>query len=140
MSPSDIRMMESRDVVGLLTDALPSEQAFSWLSSVISDPAKVEAVGVLARRYERANRPYHRPANSVAIDPDKFRHAMWKRRLTLKSVGPMINRSDAYANVMINKRRMNFFALDELAQALGIHVNELIAEVATPEELERLDY
>lgn len=143
MSPSDTGTLHSADIVDLITDVKPSEEVLAWLSSVISDPVKVEAVGVLARRFEahraRGTTPrFVNCASSVAIDRDRFKRAMWRRRIPMKEIGPMINRCDSLAYVWCTKGRINFYTLDELATALSENVESLIAEICAPEEMERL--
>ncbi len=81
----------------------------------------------------------HLNANSVLIDPDRFKRFFWLRRLTLVEAGRMIGRSHAWASVCANKRRVSYWALDELATELEVHVDELVAAVGTDAELERLN-
>ena len=80
----------------------------------------------------------HRNANSVAIDPAKFKHFFWLRRLTLSAVGPMIGRCDDWASCMAHKGHINYWTLDELAIELSLRVDDLITAFGAPEELERL--
>ena len=84
------------------------------------------------------NRTRHRSANTVTIDPESFRHFFWMRRLALAAVGPLFGRCGSWASVTANRGHAGYYALDELACALGIRVDDLIAEIGAPEELERL--
>lgn len=143
MSPSDVRTMRNAEVLGLVVDVKPSDEVLAWLSSVIADPVKVAGVEELSRRYEASRTPgrihgHMRSTNSIRIDPAKYKHAMWKRRIALRQVGPMIGRSEGLGSVLASKARINYFTLDDLATAIGMHVDTLIAEICADEELERL--
>lgn len=143
MSPSDVRTMNSAEVVDLVANAKPSEEVLGWLASVIADPVKLAGVEELSRRYEASRTPgriqgHMRSTNSIRIDPAKYKHAMWKRRIALREVGPMIGRSEGLGSVLASKARVNYFTLDDLATAIGMHVDTLIAEICADEELERL--
>lgn len=81
----------------------------------------------------------HPYATTVCIESDKFKHLCWRHRLSLSSVGPMIGRCEAWASVIARKGHAGYFALDDLATELGLHVDQLIAEIGTPEELERVN-
>lgn len=81
----------------------------------------------------------HPNANTVLIDGDKFRHLCWRHRLPLASVGPLIGRCDAWASVIAYKGHMGFWAADDLATELGLHVEQLIAEIGSSVELERVN-
>lgn len=143
MSPSEVRAMDSGSIVEMLAGPQPQPEALVWLSSLVADRAMAAGVQELQRRFAASKEleldsKAFRSSNSVRIDPDRFRRAMWRRRLPLNQVGPLINRSDALASVWCNKRRINFFTLDELATELGTDVDSLIREVCGPEEMERL--
>jgi len=143
MSPSEVLTMSTLGIVNLFGDAHPAGEALAWLSSVIADPAKVAGVNELSRRYQASRETGSiegraRAAGSVLIDADKFKHSMWRRRIPLKELGPMIGRSEGLASVLAYKGRINYYTCDEMARAIGIHVDAFIAEIAAPEELERL--
>lgn len=143
MSPSDVRTMKSAEVVGLVAETKPSDEVLAWLSSLIADPVKVAGVSELSRRFEASSTVAPVPGraravNSIHIDPAKYKHAMWKRRISLREVGLMIGRSDGLGSVIATKRRINYFTADDLAVALGMHVDQLLAEICDDEELERL--
>jgi hypothetical protein len=78
-----------------------------------------------------------RSANSVEVDPDRFRHFCWMKRMTLVDVSRSIGRSDAWASVCLWKRRVGFYALDELATELGVNLFDLIFAIGTDAERER---
>jgi hypothetical protein len=79
-----------------------------------------------------------RSATTVHIDPDRFRNFCWKRRMPLSSIGPLIGRSDSWCSVVISKKHVWFYALDDLASELGIHVDELIEHIGDDFERERM--
>ncbi len=79
----------------------------------------------------------HKNANSVAVDPDRLRQFAYMRRLTLTAIGPLFDRCEGWASVICSKRRVGYYALDELACALGMRVEDLIEEIGTDEERER---
>lgn len=79
-----------------------------------------------------------RVATSIQIDRERFCHALYRRRLTLRSAGMLIDRSESWASVISFKGHASLYALDELACALGLHVGELIEEIATDAERERI--
>ena len=73
-------------------------------------------------------------ATSIQIDRERFCSFFYRRRMTLSSVGPFIGRSDGWASVMAFKGRAGYYALDELATALCMNLEELIHEVGTDAE------
>lgn len=143
MSPNEVVSMPSHEIVELLQDLRPSDEAAAWLSALIADPAMVEGVSELARRYAASHvggsfEGRARSADSVLISGPKFKHAMWKRRIPLSEVGPLIGRSVGLGSVLAHKGRINYYTCDELARAIGVHVDALVAEICADEELERL--
>lgn len=79
----------------------------------------------------------HRNANTVAIDPDRFRRFFYMRRIALNAVGPLFGRCEGWASVIVSKQHAGFYALDELACALETTTVSLIDEIGTDEERER---
>ena len=145
MSPSEVRSMSSAGIVSMLTDKGPQEEALAWLASLISDPSMVAGVNELSCRYAvkspvPASTERARCAMSVRIDPAKYRHFFWRRRIPLCAMGPMVGKSDGLGSVIASKGRMGYWTADALATELGMHVDALIAEIGTPEELERLGF
>lgn len=143
MSPAEVRSLSDKQIVEMLVSLKPSDQAVAWLASVISDPSKVAGVSELSRRYVakssgRRVHPRAKSAGSVLIDGAKFKSLMWKYRLPLTTVGPMVGKSSGYASVTAHKGRMSYWTADAIATELGMHVDEFIAAVGTDEELSRL--
>ena len=80
--------------------------------------------------------PRSKWATTIEIDRERFREFFWRRRMTLASIGPCFNRCDGWASVIVAKGHAGFFALDDLATALGMNVDELIYQVGTDRERE----
>ena len=78
-------------------------------------------------------------ATSIQIDRERFTAFFWRRRMTLSSVGPFIGRCEAWASVIAGKGHAGLFALDDLATALNMNVDDLIDEVGTDAERERVN-
>lgn len=77
-------------------------------------------------------------ATSIQIDRERFSFFFWRRRMTLSSVGPFIGRCDAWASVIAHKGHAGLFALDDLATALNMNLEDLIYEIGTDGERERV--
>jgi len=146
MSPADVRRMADHRIVEMLVSLRPGDEALAWLASVISSPVLVEGVNELQRRYavRTGNAPTptasgrHPHAATVHVDPVRWKDFFWRRRMTLMSVGPMVNRCSGWASVVANKRAVGMFALDEIACELDMHLDDLIFEVGTDGERARL--
>lgn len=146
MSPADVRGMTDKDIVEMLAAQHVNDDALAWLAGVIADPAKVEGVNELRRRY--APEPGFPltgsgrlpNANSVFIDRDRWRRFFLLRRIPMSQVGPMMepSRCSGWGHVITHKGRAGFNAMDELAVALDMHVDDLIYEVGTDAERARL--
>jgi hypothetical protein len=83
-------------------------------------------------------RTIHRNANTVRIDGDRFRAWAYQNRLSLMAVGPLIGKSANLASVWCYRGHASYWTLDALAFELGVDTNALIAEIGTPEELQRV--
>ena len=143
MTPSEVRTMSDTDIVELLVSLKPSDQAVAWLAAVISDPAKIAGVNELSRRYvaNRSGRcvlPRAKSAGTVLIDGAKFKSLMWRHRLPLTAVGPMVGKCSGYASVVASKGRLSYWTADAIANELGYHVDEFITAIASSVELQRL--
>jgi len=148
MSPSEVRTMSDSAIVEMLVSMTPTDEAVAWLATVISDDASFEGVRELRRRFTgsidgvpgaTADVGRHKNANTVMIDGSRFRAFCYRRRLPLTAIGPMFGRCDGWASVICHKGHAGFYALDELALALDMRVEELIDEIGTDEERARLD-
>jgi hypothetical protein len=151
VSPETLARMSDGELVGMLVSLKPSDEAVALLAAAIADGNWMDGALELRRRVNRSSLqaeasakdavPFQRrmrSASTIEIEPSRFRGFFWRRRMTLTSVGPLIGRCDGWASAIVKKRSAGYWALDELATALGIHVNELIDELSTDTERERL--
>jgi len=148
MSPNEVRKMQDREIVEMLLELKPSDEAVGWLATVLADDGAFEGVRELRRRFTDGRVPAsfpvtatgrQRSANTVSIDSDRFKALFYRRRIPLNQIGPMMEppRSGAWASVICNKGTAGFYALDALATSLCITVDDLIFEVGTSAELAR---
>lgn len=79
-----------------------------------------------------------RPATSIPIDPDKLRMVLRRRFLTHVAISELMELDRNWMSVMLSKRRMNLYRLDELAQNLCMTLDELFNEIVDEEEWTRL--
>lgn len=146
MSPAEIKSMHNRDIVEMLVSLHPSDEAVAWLAALLTDDAAFEGVRELRKRFTTSIEPElpktptgkHPHAGTVLIDPDRWRSFLWRRRLTMSEAGLMCGRSDGWAAVIAHRGRAGYFALDALACALSLHIDQLIDEVGTDDERARL--
>jgi hypothetical protein len=146
MSPNEVRNLTNVQILEMLVNLRPSDDAVAWLASVIADPVNVAGVAELSRRYVMASRPdvlvsqsgRHPNATSIRISADAFRAFFYRRRIPLMEVGPLFGRCSGWASVVCNKARIGYWAADELASELGLHVDDFLSQVCAPEELPRL--
>lgn len=147
MTPSEVRTMSDSAIVELLVSLEPTNEAITWLAAVISDPVKVAGVSELALRYRtgssgaampKGEKGRHPSATSIRINPDAFKAFFFRRRIPLSEVGPLFGRCSGWASVIAHKARIGYWAADELATELGIHVDDFLAQICVPEELSRL--
>lgn len=146
MASTEVRSMSDSAIVEMLVSLKPSDQAVAWLASLITDEAAFEGVRELRLRFT-GQAGSHVPATpsgriassrTVFIDPHRWASFAFRRRLSMTDLGPLCGRCEGWGSVMKARGRAGFYALDDLACALGIHVSELIQEVGTDEELQRL--
>ncbi|NTU70457.1 MAG: hypothetical protein HGB10_01330 [Coriobacteriia bacterium] len=146
MTPAEVKSTASADLVDMLTHLRPSGDAVAWLAAVISDPAAVEGVAELRRRY--APEPSFpvtgsgrmSGATTVFIDRGRWNAFFFQRRIPLMHVGALMEPelSEGWASVVGHKGRAGFASMDSLACALDMHVDDLIWQVGTDAERERL--
>lgn len=148
MSPAEVRVLSDGQIVEMLVSLHPSDEAVSWLASVISSDAAFEGVRELRRRFASGGElsaprtPTGRmsSARSVGIQSERWRSFFWRRRIALSDVGGLMEpaRCSGWASVIGSRGRAGLYALDDLACALGLHVDQLIDEVGTDDERARL--
>lgn len=144
MSPNEVKNLTNVQILELLVSLRPgSDEAVSWLASIIADPLMAEGVKELSRRYAgrregKSVLPRARSAGSLLIDGAKFKHLMWLNRIPMNQIGPMIGKCDGWGSVIAHKGRMSYWAADAIATQLGMHVTAFIEAIASSEELQRL--
>jgi len=148
MSPAEVRLLTDTQIVEMLVALRPSDEAVAWLASVVSSDAAFEGVRELRKRFttnngiETPKTPTGRvgSARTVGIDPDRWKSFFWRRRIAMVDVGPMMEpaRCEGWGSVVSSRGRAGIYALDDLACALGTHLNELIDEVGNDDERARL--
>jgi hypothetical protein len=147
MSPSEVRNLTNVEILEMLVSLRPgADEATCWLASVIASPVLVEGVNELRRRYSVASRPdvpvsksgRHPHATTVRVSADAFKAYFYRRRMPLMEVGPLFGRSSAWASVVCHRGKIGYYAADELATGLGVHVDDFLSAICAPEELERL--
>jgi len=145
MTPAEVRTMPDHEIVELLVSLKPSDPSVAWLASIIADPTKLAGVNELSRRYAvnrdgRHALPRAKAATSIWIDGSKFKALMWRNRVPLCEIGPAIGKSEGFGSVIAHRGRISYWSADAIAtELLGCHVDDFIAQVAAPIELERLD-
>lgn len=145
MTPQDVRALPDREIVELLVNLKPADEAVAWIASVIADDAAYEGVRELRRRFGRITGSETVPtrmrsARTVSISRERWKSFFFRRRIALVDVGPMMEppRCAGWGSVIGTKKKAGLYALDDLACALDMHVDDLIQQVASDDELDRL--
>jgi len=147
MTAEEIRRMPATELAETLTELTPSPEALSFLAALISSAESYECVRELRRRFI-ATRAFGAPgtqqthplgAETVEIDPERFRRFLAMHRLSLVAAGKLANRSQGWGSVSVHRGKTSYESLDRLACALSMHVDDLILQVASTRELERLE-
>ena len=60
-----------------------------------------------------------RPATSIPIDPDKLRLVLRRRFINNREASELLGKSSDWMAVVLHKRRINFYVLDDLADEPG---------------------
>ena len=148
MSPAQIEKMHDREIVEMLVSLHPSSEAVALLSVILTNNAAFEGVRELRRRFTTSDE-IETPktltgrvgsARTVAVDPDRWKSFFWRRRIAMVDVGPMMEppRCEGWGSVVSSRGRAGLYALDDLACALSIRVEELIEKCGTDAERARL--
>ena len=148
MSPTEVRLLTDTQIVEMLVALRPSDEAVAWLASVVSNDAAFEGVRELRKRFTTSNEidtpktPTGRvgSARTVAISGDRWRAFLWRHRLAAVDVGSLMTpeRCSGWASVVASRGRAGFYALDDLACALDMRVEDLIGQCGTDDERARL--
>ena len=75
-----------------------------------------------------------RPATSIPIDPAKLRLVLRRRFITNREASELLGKSSEWMAVVLNKRRINFYMLDDLAGALNMNFSDLFEEIVDEEQ------
>lgn len=75
-----------------------------------------------------------RVATSIPIDPAKLRLVLRRRFINNREAGELLGKSSEWMAVVLYKRRINFYALDDLAAALNMNFDDLFEEIVDEEE------
>lgn len=139
MSPSELARLSDSEIVEYIIK-LPATEGAQALASDEAQAAFVE----MRRRYARNGDVPRSPsgrirsANSVELDPQRWRLAWYRRRLTMRAVSQLAGKCSGWANVIAHKGYANYFVLDAIAAELGEVTDDLIYEVASDRERLRL--
>ena len=75
-----------------------------------------------------------RPATSIPIDPDKLRMVLRRKFINNREAGELLGKSSDWMAVVLHKRRINFYVLDDLAGALNMNFDDLFEQIVDEEE------
>lgn len=74
-----------------------------------------------------------RPATSIPIDPDKLRLVLRRRFINNREASELAQRCGGWMDTVLHKKRINYYALDDLATALQMNFLDLFGEVVDEE-------
>lgn len=141
MSPSDIARMSDQAIVEMIV-ALPDGRE----AEVLAGDEIYYAITELRRRHvvssdiPRTAKGRIRTATSVELDPERWRAAWYRRRLTLTAVSELAGKCGAWAHVIARKGCCSYFVLDAIAAELGETTDDLVYEVASDRERQRISF
>ncbi len=149
--PQAYTHVSDHDLLGRLAQMSPTNAKAALAYQALTDDDWFSAISELRRRFrsreteqgftveETSYTPTGRLllATSVEIDPVRWREYWNRQRVTLVAVSRTIGRTSAWASVVASKRRAGLAALDELAAAFEVDLNDLIHAVGTDRERER---
>jgi hypothetical protein len=75
---------------------------------------------------------------SVEIDRNRWKNAWYRRRLTQSAVSQLIGKCGAWSNVVASKGSASYYAIDAIAAELGETTDDLVFEVASDRERQRI--
>ena len=75
-----------------------------------------------------------RPATSIPIDPDKLRMVLRRKFINNREAGELLGKSSDWMSVVLHKKRINFYVLDDLAGALNMNFDDLFEEIVDEEK------
>lgn len=141
-----------RDLLRHLAKVSVSNGKAAMAYAALVDDDWFEAISELRRRYcrtavEAFDRVQEnatdamgrmRSAESVEIDRGRWNSFFYGRRIALSKIGPMIGRCDGWASVTGSKRHTSLQAIEELAIALDIELDDLLHAVGSDRERVRV--
>jgi len=75
-----------------------------------------------------------RSATSIPIDPAKLRLVLRRRFINNREASELLGKSSDWMSVVLHKRRINFYVLDDLAGALNMNFDDLFEEIVDEEK------
>lgn len=139
MSPSDLALMSDEQIVEMIV-SLPVGRGAEHLASDVVQAAFLEIRRRYAQEIEVPRTPSGRvrTATSVEIDPERWKAAWYRRRITQVELCRMIGKSYTWANVVAHQGRVNYYVLDRIASELSEVTDDLVWEVASSRERQRM--
>lgn len=141
MSPSDLALMSDEQIIELVVSLPVGREAQALASDVV-----YAAVMEIRRRhagvggYPKTATGRLRSATSVELDPDRWRSAWYRRRLTLTAVSELAGKCGAWAHAVMVKKCVSYFVMDMLAAELGETTDDLVYEIASDRERLRISF
>ncbi len=135
MTPNEVRTMSDSAIVELIV-SLPQDEGARALSSDTAYAAFME----IRRRYSptidlpKTAGGRFRCANSVELDPERWRSAWYRRRLALTRVAEIAGKSYTWAHSVIKRGSVSYYALDVIAAELGETTDDLVWEIGSDRE------
>jgi len=75
-----------------------------------------------------------RPATAIPSDPDKLRRGLRRRFINNREASELLGKCSEWMAVVLHKRRINFYVLDDLAGALNMNFDDLFEEIVDEEK------
>lgn len=140
MSPKEIAQLRDEQIMELVVsvassgkaDELARDDVFAAVCEIRKRRARVDVPRTPSGRV--------RNANSVEIDPERWRAAWYRRRISQSALNEMLGKSKTWSVMIAKKACCNFFVLDQIAAELGETTDDLVWEVASDRERQRLSF
>lgn len=141
MSPTDIARLSDKEIVELVIDlskdACPERLAGDEVFAAVCELRKRWSCRINVPRTPTGR---IRTATSVEIDPERWRAAWYRRRINQTALCNMIGKSKTWSAMTAKKSCCNFFVLDQIAAELGETTDDLVWEVASDRERQRMSF
>jgi hypothetical protein len=141
VSPSDIALLSDDEIVELVVD-LSQDRTIGTLAGeeVYSAILELRKRHVPELDVPRTPSGRVRRATSIEIDPERWRSAWFRRRLTQLAVCELIGKSYTFINVCARRGSVSYYTLDAIAAQLGEVTDDLAYEVGSDRERQRLAF